>query len=82
MDKSQFVYVIVRLIGVAFIAYAAFTVLNVFSGLVLLATSPAGSSFATPFLLDATVRVLGGFIIGLYLIIDGDLLFSTLDREG
>ncbi len=81
MNKSQFVSVIVRLIGVAFLAHAAFALLNIGSGLVLLAGFPSGNSFTAPFLLDAIVRVLGGLIIGLYLIIDGSLLFSILDRE-
>lgn len=81
MKKSQFVYVIVRLIGVSFLAYTAITVLNVSSSLVVLSTTPSGNSFAGPLLLDLVIRALVGLVIGFYLIIDGKLLFSILDRE-
>jgi hypothetical protein len=81
MKKSQFVYVIVRLIGVSFLAYTAITVLNVSSSLVVLSTTPAGNSFAGSLLLDLVIRALVGLVIGFYLIIDGKLLFSILDRE-
>jgi hypothetical protein len=81
MKKSQFVYVIVRLIGVSFLAYTVITVLNVSSSLVVLSTTPAGNSFAGPLLLDLVIRALVGLVIGFYLIIDGKLLFSILDRE-
>jgi hypothetical protein len=81
MNKSQFVYVIVRLIGLAFLAYAAVCVLNLTSNVVLLSSSPGRNSFATPVLVDLIIRTLAGLAIGLYLIIDGKFVYSILDRE-
>jgi len=81
MNKSQFVYVIVRLIGLAFLAYAAVCVLNLTSSVVLLSSSPGRNSFATPVLVDLIIRTLAGLAIGLYLIIDGKFVYSILDRE-
>jgi hypothetical protein len=81
MNKSQFVYVVVRLIGLACLAFAAACVLNLTSSLVLLSSSPARNSFATPVLVDLIIRMLAGLVIGLYLVIDGKLVYSILDRE-
>ena len=81
MTKSEFINVIIRLIGVICLAYAALSVVKMISGLVLLSGGPEAPSLARTFVVDSILRITASLGLGLYLIIDGGLVFSILNRE-
>ena len=81
MTKSQFINVVIRLIGLFLLAYAALCLLTLVSGLVLLSDGPQAPSLARTLVVDSIMRITFSLIVGLYMIVDGGLFFSILDRE-
>ena len=81
MTKLEFIHVIVRLIGILLLGYTLLTIVNLIMGLMLLSNAPPSPSLARPLVIDSIVRITIGLVGGLYLIVDGGLLISVLNRE-
>ena len=81
MTKSEFIHVIVRLLGVLLLAYAVWSFVGFMSGLALIPGTPASPRMTAAFVLDAILRITIEFGVGLYLIVDGRVLHGILNRE-
>lgn len=82
MSKYQFIQVIVRLIGFVLLALSAWSMVGFLSSLVLISKMPAGATSMTgPVVIDAVMKITLEFVVGLYLVIDGSVLFHILNRE-
>jgi len=81
MTKSEFIWIIVRLIGVVFISIALWSFFSFISNLSLLSSMPTVPKGVGSIVMDAIIRITVFVVAGGYLIVDGSLLFGILDRE-